>query len=251
MGSIGRASGFTIIETMLVLAVTAALAIGVLVGTGSAINQQRYQDAVNSLKSYLQDQYSRVATVTNDRTNGYTCDSSAQITASPSGQARGASDCIILGRMVTVDATGQHLTSSSVVGYRPVGTAQQTTDFAELSSYTMGIPPSTVLAIDGDNQDVAWGATIIKPKSNPGSPEPLTILIVRSPLSGRILTFTRTGVVSDPNAVLKGGSSTSGALMCLSAGSTGVGQQLGVQIDPTAAGQSAVEIPLGSSGVCG
>ena len=44
-------NGFTVIETMLFLGVAGALTMGVLVGSGASINQQRYRDSVNSLKS--------------------------------------------------------------------------------------------------------------------------------------------------------------------------------------------------------
>lgn len=243
MGITRQSSGFTIIETMLFLAVTAALAVAILAGTGAAINQQRYRDAVNSLQSYFQDQYSRVSTVANDRTNQYNCDNTAQVTQVGNGQTRGTSDCLILGRFITVDDTGTKLTSSSVVGYsNAVG--PQTTDIAALQAYTFGLS-----SVDTDNTTVSWGATIVKPKT--ASPEPAGILIVRSPLSGRILTFMKPGVMTAPAQMLDAANTTQPLLMCVSTSSTGVGQPLGVQINPAAAGQSAVEIPTGNSGVCG
>jgi type II secretory pathway pseudopilin PulG len=246
MGMIRKAAGFTIIETMLFLAITAALAVAILVGTGSAINQQRYHDAVNSLRSYLQDQYSRVSTVSNDRDGHYGCDDGGQVSATGTGEARGTSDCLILGRLVTVDNSGQHLASSNVVGYRQA-VGPQATDIDELKAYKIGLSP-----IDTDDQVVSWGATIVQPKTTPPKPQSASILIVRSPLSGRILTFSQTGTVAtDPGSLLVAANATTPLLMCLSSPASGLGQVLGVQIDPGAAGQSAVELPTGSSGVCG
>ena len=49
-----KSKGFTIIEVMLFLAVTGALAVAILVGSGVAIGQQRYKDSVNSLQSFIQ-----------------------------------------------------------------------------------------------------------------------------------------------------------------------------------------------------
>lgn len=244
MGMIRKAAGFTIIETMLFLAVTAALAIAILAGTGTAINQQRYHDAVNSLQSYLQDQFSRVSTVTNDRGGQYTCDNLGQVSSATTGEARGTSDCLILGRLVTVDSTGQRLASSSVVGYRQAGVGPQTTDINELKAYKIGLSP-----VDADTQTVSWGATIVKPKTT--SPQAASILVVRSPLSGRVLTFMRAGTaVTQPSTLLTVANTTTPLLMCLSSTASGFGQKLGVQIDAAAAGQSAVELPLGNSGVC-
>ncbi len=247
MGMIRHTGGFTIIETMLFLAITAALAVGILVGTGSSINQQRYQDAVNSLKSYMQDQFSRVATVTNDRTGDLSCDNAAQVSQGSSGQYRGTSDCLLLGRLVTVDSSGQNLSATNIVGYRPAG-AQQTNDLAELQSYSYGFSP-----VDADKQQVGWGATIVQPKKT--SPQAASVLIVRSPLSGRILSFTSTREVTnaaDLKTLINIDNTTQPLLLCVQPnGGTVASQLLGVQIDAGAAGQSGVEIPLGNSGVCG
>lgn len=244
MGMIRKAAGFTIIETMLFLAITAALAVAILVGTGAAINQQRYHDAVNSLRSYLQDQYSRVSTVSNDRDGHYGCDGAGQVSTTGTGEARGTSDCLILGRLVSVDDSGQRLAAANVVGYRQA-VGPQATDIDELKAYKIGLSP-----IDTDDQVVGWGATIVQPKTT--KPQAASILIVRSPLSGRILTFSQVGTpVTDPSSLLVAANATTPLLMCLSSSSSGLGQILGVQIDPGAAGQSAVELPTGSSGVCG
>ena len=247
MGMIRHTGGFTIIETMLFLAITAALAVGVLLGTGTAINQQRYQDAVNSLKSYMQDQFSRVATVTNDRAGNLSCDGVAQVSEGTSGQYRGTSDCLLLGRLVTVDGSGQNLAATNVVGYRPSG-AQQTNDIAELQAYLYGFSP-----VDTDTQQVSWGATIVQPKKS--SPQPASLLIIRSPLSGRILSFTTTHQVTnvaDLKSLINVTNMTQPLLLCVQPGSGAVASQLlGVQVDAAAAGQSGVEIPMGNAGVCG
>lgn len=52
--------GFTIIEVMLVLAITGLMLIGVLGGTYSAIATQRYQDSVRSFSEFLRQLYSEV-----------------------------------------------------------------------------------------------------------------------------------------------------------------------------------------------
>src|SRR5438105_2731886 len=127
-------TGFTIIETMLFLAVTGLLAMGILVGSGVAIGQQRYRDSVNSLKSYIQQQYSEVTNVANDRTKTWTCDANGNVTTgdATSSEARGTSDCVVLGRFITVDATGKGLTASNVIGVRGAG-AEATSDIAEIT----------------------------------------------------------------------------------------------------------------------
>src|SRR6187402_1944283 len=102
-------NGFTIIETMLFLGVTGMLATAILVGSGVAIGQQRYRDSVNSLKSQVQQQYSEVTNVINSRDKNWSCDVNGNVIEAPDasdGESRGTTDCVLLGRLLTVDDTG-------------------------------------------------------------------------------------------------------------------------------------------------
>src|ERR1035437_3824051 len=109
--------GFTILETMLFLAITGLMVVAILVSTGSTINIQRYRDSVTSLKSYLQGQYSDVNNVRNEqRAINLSCDSNA-VTSETGGvkNSRGQADCIILGRLIKID--DKDISSSTVLGY--------------------------------------------------------------------------------------------------------------------------------------
>jgi type II secretory pathway pseudopilin PulG len=241
-------TGFTIIEVMLFLAITGMLSAAILVGSGVAIGQQRYRDSVNSLQSYIQQQYSQVANVTNGRDQGWTCDSNGNVTqvANPSnGEARGTSDCVLIGRFITVDSTGTKLTSSNVAAYRnPVG-ATQSSDIAEITAnYKLGIIP-----IDQDAQDVSWSATIVKPKT--AIPMAISILVLRSPLSGSILTFAQEGIQTNLLGMVSAANESTQHDLCVS-GSTGtfVGKRMEVLITPYATSQSAIQIPTEADSVC-
>lgn len=181
--------GFTIIEVMLFLAVTGALTIAILGGAGVQINQQRYRDSVSSLKSFLQAQYSEVTNVINDRTTNWQCDTNGTVTEVPNGGApRGTTECVMLGRLVTVDSTGKILTASNVVGYKAPSAPDAASDIDELENYTM-----SVTTINQETDEVSWGARIVDPQ-NVANPQSMAMLIVRSPLSGAVLTFTMDGV---------------------------------------------------------
>ncbi len=238
-------TGFTVIETMLFLSVTGLLAVGILVGSGIAINQQRYRDSVNSLKSYIQQQYSEIGNVTNDRAATWTCDTSAGVTQTPAaGQPRGASDCVVLGRFITIDATGTKLSASNVVGYKADNVPDSTNDIDQLKLYALGISP-----IDQDTQDVSWGAQVVKQKTT--TPQPLSILIVRSPLSGSILTFTTDGVQTNLSSMLTSENMTQTKDLCVNTDiGSFVGKRMEVRIAANAASQSAIEIPSESDSVC-
>lgn len=239
-------TGFTIIEVMLFLAVSGMLAAVILVGSGISINQQRYRDSVSSLKSYVQEQYSEVTNVMNDRAKSWSCNGAADVTeADPSGgESRGTSDCVILGRFLTVDNSGTKLSSANVVGVRNAGATDQPNDIAELATnYKLGISP-----VVHDDNEVSWGAQIVKAKST--TPMPLSVLILRSPLSGAILTFTADGNQSDLHSMIVTANMAKRDL-CVNADiGTFVGSRMAVEISAFASNQGAIQIPPESEHVC-
>lgn len=250
------ASGFTIIEVMLFLAVTGALAAGILVGSGVAIGQQRYRDSVNSLKSLIQSQYNETANVVNGRSGSESCDNNA-VLASPNPvvtpQPRGTTDCLLMGRLLTI-SNGTDITIANVVGYRTADTSVAplgTSDVAELKNYNLNTSP-----IDQETNTIEWSARAVTPHST--AAEPLSLLIVHSPLSGSVLTFTST---SSPPPTLNqlvidsAGTNRSQTVNLCIEGSAGtfVGNKLAVRINPYASSPSAIEIPTeyeGGAPVC-
>lgn len=244
---IKRNSGFTIIEVMLFLAVTGALAVGILVGAGVSIGQQRYRDSVNTLKSFIQTQYSEVTNVVNDRDQTWTCNSTGNVTSGPlgNGQPRGTGDCVLLGRFITVDATGTKLTASNVVGYRNPSATTASSDILELqTNYILGVSP-----ISQDTTDVSWNARIVKPKTT--TPNPVSMLIIRSPLSGSVMTFTANGVQTNLISMVAIANTTQPRDLCVDADpGSFVGKRLEVQIGAYATNQGAIQIPPESTSIC-
>lgn len=242
---IKKHAGFTIIEVMLFLGVTGLLAIGILVGSGIAIGQQRYRDSVNSLKSFLQEQYNETTNVTNARNSTWTCNSSGAVTEGASGEPRGTSDCVLLGRYVTVNELGTQLTASNVVGYRSTDAPSAGSDIKELQdNYQLGIS-----SIDQEQVDVSWGAQIVKQKTT--VPMPLSMLIIRSPLSGSIMTFVVDGVKTNPKELIDLANLQQRHDLCVNADAgTFVGRRMEVRIDSYASNQGAILIPPESESVC-
>lgn len=241
-------NGFTIIETMLFLGVAGALTIAILAGSGMAINQQRYKDSVNSLKSFIQQQYSEVTNTVNGRSGGESC-SNAVVVQPPeivTPQPRGTSDCIRLGRFITIDETGQKLTASNVVGHRAASAPEEASDIAEIqANYTLGISP-----IAQEAATIAWGATVVKESTT--TPLAVSLLILRSPLSGSVMTYTQEGVVTDLMSMVTMANANTTQNLCIhtTAGAFG-GDRLAVQISPFATNQGAIQIPPESDNVCG
>lgn len=240
-------NGFTIIEVMLFLAVTGALTITILASAGTSITQQRYRDSVSSLKSLIQTQYTEVANVVNSRDKDWTCTSSGEVVPvdGVAGEPRGTSDCVIMGRIVTINETGKTITSSNVIGHRTTGTPAEESDLAELTNnYTLTISP-----INPDTTEVGWGAQVVKPKST--NAQPVTIMILRSPLSGAIVTFTAEGVQSNPQTMLNTANMSAQRNLCVNPDGAFIGsKRLEVRIGVYATSQSSVSIPTEGESVC-
>ena len=69
----GTWRGFTIIETMLVLAITGLVVAVVLVNIGTALRNEQYHKAVDQVHDYFQGQYSLNSAILNDRSSTNTC----------------------------------------------------------------------------------------------------------------------------------------------------------------------------------
>lgn len=245
--------GFTIIETMLVLAVTGVLVAGLLVGLGASISNQRYLDSVATFKSFVQEQYSKINNVTNDRNANWACDASANpVEVNGGGVALGQSDCVLLGRYVGI--VDDRLTTATVVGYPRVATPSASTINSVINDYTLGISRSSV-----EQSALEWGARIAWPASgvgaaSPTSPRSLSLLLIRSPENGTTYTFT-SDTVNEIDSVT-GATLTSmmvpniaatnpgqGArVICVEPGGVNVPEKLAIYIGAGASTANAVEV---------
>jgi len=246
--------GFTIVETVMFLAVTGLLVTAILVSTGSTINVQRYRDSVSTLKSYIQDQYSEVFNVRNEeKSTDLACDSNAVVTGSGDTKARGQGDCVVIGRFTTISDNA--LQSSTVVGF---GSSSKTiaSDIDDLSSsYKISLLPgseSTTL--------MEWGTRIAWPASGPEgraptTPRDIAILILRSPRSGVSYTFTTDNINSQLEDMIVQGDSVPGqAARKICVNSDGLfDNNMSILINAFASNQSAVETrsnDLGDASQC-
>lgn len=191
--------GFTIIETMLVLSITAILVSTIMISVGASLNTQRYRDSVESLKTTLQAQFSELSSVQNARDNTWSCGDTAEVT-DDARQVRGQSNCVLLGKLVSIN--GGEMTIKSVVGIAK-STATASDDIASLrNNYTLGVSQ-----LSPYDRPLEWDTVIAKPArvndvntSGPLSPRQLSLLFLRSPDSGYVYVFSRDGVSDAPTA---------------------------------------------------
>jgi type II secretory pathway pseudopilin PulG len=189
--------GFTIVETMLFLAISGVLIIAMVAGTGVSINVQRYRDAVETFKALLQDQYDALASVQNERDDNWSC--GAQAESEIGGDSvRGQSDCVLVGRYLAIE--NDTVSLYSVLARGVTTPSASGTDIDKLrANYIFNV--STV---DQEEEVMEWGTRIAWPSSgggsrNPATPRSLGILFVRSPDSGQIYTFSADTIADPPS----------------------------------------------------
>lgn len=230
------ATGFTIIEVVLFLAITSLMIVGVIVSSGSSVNQQRYKDTVYSLESNLQGQYSETLNTRNTISTNLTCGSDASVTFDGSSK-RGQTDCVLLGRYVTVSGDGKNIEVYPVVGYQN-SVPLDSSDLAVFQSYAM-----KTLATHSETYALEWGATM-QSAGPPVATASFTLLILRSPASGVIRTFvSQSNNASITNAALVNSDSLArNLLICIDSGDMLSGKnRMGVKVNAGASTSNGVE----------
>lgn len=274
--SIGQGRGFTIIEVMLFLAISGLMMVGLLVGTGATISKQRYNDSVYSLQSKLQAQYSAADSVEDSCRSSTDASCAPNVSCTLSGSSvsvkygtsattpepRGQSDCLILGRYITTTADGNVIVMRGVVGIKPAGAGTGSDDVADLALYKIAAVPDgyddsaamqTQLAyLNGERYTTEWQEKLLAPTiGDPGNTsEPKSgvadyaILILKSPISGRLYTFVSDDRSPGANSMMSKLTTDIGnsATFCVdSSGAAGQGT-MAVKIDANGSSSSAVEV---------
>lgn len=200
-----KQQGFTIIETMLFVAITGALLITLLAGTSIGIQRQRYSDSVNTTQSFFQQQYSEVVNVINSREGAEVCRSSDNLVepaVGASAEAPGASRCIVMGRAIDVPVSSDNrgtIATYAVVGSEPSGRIDPNlTDDEVIRLYR----PTLVRLVGSSEYEVPWGAQIVgvrqeSPENNPVN----RMLLIRSPKSGVTYSYSYNNTSTDSSVV--------------------------------------------------
>lgn len=237
-------AGFTIIEVMLFLAVSGALAVGILGASTVGINTQRYRDALNSLQSTLQQQYNQVSHVVNTRDGSEACSSSGVEVEPATREPRGTSQCLVMGRYVSLETSGA-MRSSNIIGVRN-STPLATNDIEELAQYSFSLDSSST-----ESSSVPWGAQVsFKDADNEDiATEAMAMMILRSPLTGVARTFitpSQPGVI--PDGFITAETAQEVHKLCIESASFALGSRLGILIRERAASSNAIELLTEDSG---
>ncbi len=228
-----RRPGFTIIEVMLFLAISGFLLVGIFVGTGSSIANQRYKDAVQDAVDVIRNAYSFVAdTQIELRTGGGTqgnkgvCGAltAEQITTNVSDKrqsfnsGRGRTDCVVYGAVVSIN--GDKIQTTTLIGEDYVdsvrrGTIEENSSESDIALLKKLNANNVAIMCSDNASDVAsgcslqtagkattqklkWDVILRNPRGADGEITDLkkTLLIFRSPRSGSIQTYVYDGLIT-------------------------------------------------------
>lgn len=223
MGEQNSKSGFTIIEVMLVLALSGLLFVGLIAGFSGSLARQRYKDATNDIVSQLRSLYSLVGnTQVQPRDNssacyGLTIDASGAVGAldvSRYNVNRGRSDCVVYGVAATI--VGGKMEVTQIIGkdihYVDNSVATGSSDIALLKELqgnnlvaitnASGPASSCSIALAGEQSSytMKW-SSVLKTAGTQHNDLAATILIFRSPRNGGIRTYVWKDVARDGNGV--------------------------------------------------
>jgi len=242
-----KALGFTIIEIMLFLAITSVLTAGLFVGVGTSINSQRYHDSVNSLRSIIQEQYSNVANVSNSRSQKWKCSDIDGIQEGLGGEFVGQSDCVVIGKLITTDASNDSaLMIKTIVGY-PINEASyfSSNDLVTLKDrYKLKISP---IKAQTEEYSMEWDNYLTEQSGKSASN--FSIFIFRSPSTGSIKTLINSKkVVDNIYDLVNSTSLAEGLSMCVNARGFVTGEKMSVVLNPNASNANDIETKGSDSG---
>lgn len=188
--------GFTMLEIMFFIALSGLLVAGIIAGTHGAIQQQRYNDTIQSFAEFLRSVYSSVG--------------------DPQGIKNGRSDYAVYGKLVTFgeeyDTEGNKNTSNKIFTYDIIGNADELSTSNVLAS--LRAADAHVLNSDGAGGQIyagyassyipQWDAKVQVPTSDNDFKGAL--MIVRSPSTGTLYTFSTSTIIQVNKSVWVPGS---------------------------------------------
>ena len=124
---------YTIVEVIIVLAVSSALLVSALLLVGGQQNKTQFNQSVRDIEQQVQDIINNVATGYYSRSTDFTCSNNAGILTISEGHSGLGSnkDCIFIGRVVqfNVEGNGENFAVYNIVGLRENG-GEAITDLA-------------------------------------------------------------------------------------------------------------------------
>lgn len=243
-------SGFTIIEVMLFLALSGMLAVLLLGGWGIMINTQRYKDSTRTLQTFLQQQYNLVYNTENGRTNDLNCDQTNGVRQNGTGQARGQTDCILMGRYVRI--SGMDVTVSAVVGNNLTDQSESNDEASILASDPHIVTQD--LGLSDTRLVIPWQSRVVG-KNGSSDAANYAMAVLRSPLTGAVHTYV-TPLPNDTanppldSTFLNSSNESEAVQLCVDPGAPMSGGRRAVVIGANASSQSFITVLADGDNQC-
>lgn len=184
----GFEKAFTLVEVSLFLALSGFLMIGLIVGANVSISRQRYNDTVNSFAEFLRGTYSDVLNVSNDKIPS----------SKEDGEDAGRTGKAVYGKLVVFGDPGTN--AHTVYSYDVIGDAVNSSELTS-SSVLENLQELNANVLDYSSTEhrntffketsfiLPWDGDL---ERGDGSLLHEALLIVRSPSSGSVSTFSVT-----------------------------------------------------------
>jgi prepilin-type N-terminal cleavage/methylation domain-containing protein len=142
-----RAQGFTIVEVMIVLAVTGALFISAALLISGRQNQTEFDQGIRQIQSQIQQTINEVSTGFYPNKSNFTCTAAAgSINISPGGNGQGTNNgCIFLGKVMQFKVNGtipEQFATFSVAGLQKNSSGNDVASLSEASPLAIAPGPS-------------------------------------------------------------------------------------------------------------
>lgn len=252
--------GFTTIEVLLFLAITALLVFALMGGWTLSMNTQSYRDSMRSTVGFLQQQYANTANVTIFERQGssYDCGGTAgditpKTTISstvPNPNPRGQGDCAVLGRYIVIEGNdSSNIKSFPIIGYESkaaIGIDSTSGEAAAIAAYDPQRVNTSDAGLPTEEFPIPWSA---RPYMAGARTTNITVamVIIRSPISGIIHTYVQSNVADAANPpavkdVIAAAGSTNAFGFCIDPETAIAGNVQAIEVAKNAASADAIRL---------
>lgn len=190
-----RQAGFTIVEISLFMAITGLLFLIALVGTSNTIRTVRFTESGRSLEAFAQKQYDDIINGLNNRGDQVSCTSGIIDTSTPS--ALGTSNCLLIGKLIVFRQASADVNIYNVVGTEPANVNYSQPDDTLITAFQ----PQAITSTAVSTFTVPWGAPFTGFKRLSDGVATNGLLLIRSPKSSRVISYSFVVPVTVPNSL--------------------------------------------------
>jgi hypothetical protein len=143
----------------------------------------RFSDSARSLHSYVQGQYSDILSGVNPRDASAACGNAGATGA-------GASSCLLLGKLMRFETGSSQVTTYYVIATRIPDLAGVDATLSDEQLIANAAKPVIVKSVGVDTFDIPWDAKILGSRRSSDASEANTYVLLRSPRSSRLVSYT-------------------------------------------------------------